>query len=97
MELTIRIEDAAKADLLLNILKRFILLDGVDVTIDAVPEGILLKPVDKTITDEEWAKFLEIMNRPKRLPDAPPMTEDEEQELIVQAVKETRAKMRAER
>src|SRR3989442_15754956 len=97
MELTIKIEDAAKADLLLNILNRPVLRDGIDVTVDAVPEGVLLKPVDGVITDEEWAKFLEIMNRPKRRAGAQPMTEEEEEELIVQAGKETRARMRAER
>ncbi len=97
MELTIKIEDTVKADLLLSILKRLVLRDGVDVTVDAVPEGVLLKPVDGIVTDEEWAKFMEIMSRPKRRADAPPMTEEEEQELIVQAVKETRARIRAER
>jgi len=52
---------------------------------------------DNVISDDEWVRFVEIMNRPKRRADAPPMTEDEELELITLAVKETRAKMRAER
>ncbi|MFN0084064.1 MAG: hypothetical protein ACKVX9_01625 [Blastocatellia bacterium] len=44
MELTIRIEDAAKVELVREIFKRFSLADGVDVSVDPANGYILVKP-----------------------------------------------------
>ncbi|MEP7343101.1 MAG: hypothetical protein ABI977_35575 [Acidobacteriota bacterium] len=93
MELIIKLQDESKLDALLNALRRLTASEGVGVVLESPERGVLLDSPQK---DVDWSKWDELMSRDKLRPGQPPMTEEEEIEFINQAIKETRAKMRAE-
>ncbi len=91
MELILRLKDESKLDSLLNALRRLIASEGIDVVIESPESGIVL---ESAANDFDWARFHEILDRPKRHPDSPELSEEEEAALINQEIKAMRAEDR---
>lgn len=92
MELILRLKDESKLDALLDALRHFISAEGAELAVESLERRAVLDTVPNGSDDAKWN---ELMSRDKLRPGQPPMTEEEEAEFINQAIKETRAAMRA--
>lgn len=98
MELIMKLEDAATGALLLDIFKRLTIAEGVDFTVQKVPQGVLLRPVALTPEerDQAWARVQEIIDQPKLREGQPKMSPEEEEQWVAEQVLAFRAERRAQ-
>ena len=93
MELILKLKDDSKLDALLDVLRRFISSERVDVVVESPQRGVIL---ESPKSEFDWARFDEIMNCDKLLPGQPEMSPEDEENWIAKQVRAMRAEESAQ-
>lgn len=100
MELILKLKDESKLDALLAALRRFIASEGIDLAVESLERNVVLEsPVvpESSQDDFDWARFHEILDRPKLRPGQPEMSPEEEEAWIAEEIMAMRAEERAQK
>ena len=92
-EVVIKLRDGSKLEVLLNVLRRFTVSEGVDLVVDSLERRTIIGPAQ---SDFDWERWDAIVSRDKRPPSQPEMSPQAEEEWIAAKVREIRAEERAQ-